>query len=632
MRGTNTIACEYPSRLPSLPRLFTVVLLAAFLAACAVVPEPLTNDELTQQAKKDIDRLFVDGEPLSETEVLTLPRAIARALKYNLDHRVKMMEEALALDRFDMEKFDLLPRLEAGAKYHGRSEYHASRNVDFVTGKPTDSNPTYSSEKKTNTSDLTLSWNILDFGISYYTAKQNADLALIANERRRKVIHNLIQEIFFSYWRVVAYQELRDEIRETIRLAEEEYANAETEIKEKQTDPLQPLRYQKMLLENISKLDSIEQELSTAYIELAALINVEPGTNIRVAAPEFGNLTPPEWDISLGHMEELAFRNNPDIREKTYQSRIAVKETRKAILGMLPGITLTSANRYDSNDLLEKNHWYEWSTELTWNVFNMLRAPTHIGHAETYEKLAETKRLALRMAVLAQVHVANHQFTDTRKQFQQADRFFEVNRRISDLVATGRIGRQSVRDSVYEKTSEIIAQLQRYQAYAKLQAAYGQLHATVGLDIAPPSIVSSDLRDVTTAVKNRLLAWKHGDLVRQAVAYRAPADRGTIYTVPKAVLAQNITHCTRGWECLSAGKKRLGLTLERKIKRRKLFDRWKTIGSFLVQAFHDKEIRKNQSSLKLTRRLEDKTIDFNGTSAAIVSGYDQQGATGTVTF
>ncbi|MBT8420618.1 MAG: TolC family protein, partial [Gammaproteobacteria bacterium] len=400
-----TTAFGYPLRLPSLSSLLMLILLAVLLTACAVTPEPLTNDELTLQAEEDIDRLFIDTEPLSETEVLTLPRAIARALKYNLDHRVKMMEQALALNRFDVDKFDLLPKLVAQAGYHSRSEYRASRNT-LLSGGDRDSEPSYSSERKTTTSELTSSWNILDFGISYYTAQQSADRALIAAERRRKVLHNLIQEIFFSYWRVVAYQQLRDEIRKTVELAETEFSNADAEIQERLTDPLQALRYQKMLLENIRKLENIEQELSSAHIDLAALINVEPGTNIRVATPELGNLQIPEWDMPLDHMEELAFHNNPDIRERSYQSRIAVKETRKAILSMLPGITLTNANKYDSNDLLESNHWYEWSTKLTWNVFNILKAPARIEHAETGEKLTEMQRLALRMAVLAQVHVA----------------------------------------------------------------------------------------------------------------------------------------------------------------------------------------------------------------------------------
>jgi len=499
-----------------LARLLVPILLAAFLAACAIAPEPLTNDELNLQAENDIDLIFTDAGPLPE--VLTLPQAIARALKYNLDHRVKMMEEALALGQFELDKFDILPKLTANAGYHDRSEFYSSRNIDMVTGEQTDSNPTYSSEKERTTTDLTLSWNILDFGISYYTAKQSADRALIAGERRRKVVHNLIQEVFFAYWRVAAYQKLQGEIQETIQLAEKEFANAEMEIQERLTDPLQALRYQKMLMENIWKLETIEQEFSTARIELATLVSTEPGSYIRVAVPELGNLEIPGWDIPLDTMEELAFRNNPDIRERAYQSRIAIKETHKAILRTLPGITLSTADKYNSNELLVDKHWYEWSAQITWNVFNILSAPARIERAETGEKVAEMQRLALRMAVLAQVHVANRQFHETRKQYQNSDRFFQVTRQIADLVAVRRLdGGQSIRDSVYERTNEIIAELRRYQTYAKLQAAHRQLHATIGLDITPGSASSDDLQQVTAATEEALSAWESGALADQAM-------------------------------------------------------------------------------------------------------------------
>lgn len=593
----------YPFRLP---RLLAPILLAVLLAACAVTPEPLTEDELALGAEEDIDRLFMDSEPFSNTDVLTLPQAIARALKYNLDHRVRMMEEALALDQLDVEKYDLLPDLVASAGYQSRSEYRASRSVDLVTGENMDSNPSYSSEKKTTTSDLTLSWNILDFGISYYAAKQGADHALIAAERRRKVLHDLIREVSFSYWRAVAYQQLSDEVRETTADAEKEFAKAEAEIQEQLTDPLEALRYQKKLLENIRELNNIEQDFSAAHIELAALINADPGIKIRFAAPELGNLYAPEWDMPLDRMEELAFINNPDIREQSYQYRIAVQETRKAILSVLPGITLAGSNQYDSNDLLDEKRWYEWSTRLTWNVFDMLRAPARIQHAETKEKVAETRRLALRMAVLAQVHVAKQEFQDTKKQFQQADRLFQVSRRISDLVATGRLGNQSVRDAVYAKTDEILTQLQRYQAYARLQAAYGQLHTTVGIDIAPPSVVSGDLGKITAAVEDRLLAWERGDLLRQAIAGSGsmggghPAGSGSAGNVsaggtPAMVFNRELG--SRDGKRIPDGKLHLEIETDRGIGYR--------MGH---------RVEKAQSSLRLTRLLGTRKIGIADTA------------------
>nr|VFJ57662.1 MAG: Outer membrane protein TolC [Candidatus Kentron sp. FM]VFJ71975.1 MAG: Outer membrane protein TolC [Candidatus Kentron sp. FM]VFK11642.1 MAG: Outer membrane protein TolC [Candidatus Kentron sp. FM] len=527
-----TTACGNPFRLSSLSRLFMLILFTVLLSACAVTPEPLTEDELTQQAEEDRDLLFIasgSGESIEPPpEVLTLPWAITRALKYNLDHRIKAMKEALALGQLDIDKFDLLPELVASAEYYDRSEYDAARNMG-IDGEET-TIASYSSEKDYPSSSLTLSWNILDFGISYYTAKQGADRVLIARERRRKVIHNLIQEVSFAYWRVVAHQQLREEIGATIELARKELKEAEKQ-EHQNIKPLEALRDQKMLLKNIARLESMEREFSTAYIELAELIRAQPEEigKIRVAAPELGNSgysKCPKWKYyEPDKLTDLAFRKNPDILEKAYQSRIAVQETRKAILGLLPGITLTGSQQYNGNDFLEDKSWHEWSTELTWNLLNILQAPTRIEHAESGEKLAETQRLALRMAVLAQVHLAIRQFQHVSEEFEQADNLFRVTQRIADHVTKrGKHGKNSGRDAVYEKTSEITAQLERYQVYAELQAADRQLHATIGIDIAPPAMTSRDPEEVAAAVENRLRAWERGDLLKRVMAGNDLAD------------------------------------------------------------------------------------------------------------
>ena len=48
---------------------------------------------------------------------------------------------------------------------------------------------------------------------------------------------------------------------------------------------VEALRYQKSLLETLRQLTAIQQELSTARIELAALINALPGTDLTLAMP-----------------------------------------------------------------------------------------------------------------------------------------------------------------------------------------------------------------------------------------------------------------------------------------------------------------------------------------------------------
>lgn|GEM_PF-6895012 len=67
---------------------------------------PLSSDELAKKTAADRIAAQQDVEPI--TGPLSLDEAIARALKYNLDRRVKVMEEALTLDQLDAASWDML--------------------------------------------------------------------------------------------------------------------------------------------------------------------------------------------------------------------------------------------------------------------------------------------------------------------------------------------------------------------------------------------------------------------------------------------------------------------------------------------------------------------------------------------
>ncbi|KAF0138790.1 MAG: Outer membrane protein [Rhodospirillaceae bacterium] len=75
----------------------------------------------------------------------------------------------------------------------------------MTTGLPSDSNPTYSTDRWSKTLNLGLSWNILDSGVSYFKARQNTDRALIAMEHRCKAVHTLAAEVRSAFWRAAAY-------------------------------------------------------------------------------------------------------------------------------------------------------------------------------------------------------------------------------------------------------------------------------------------------------------------------------------------------------------------------------------------------------------------------------------------
>lgn len=490
-------------------RLIMSVSVLALVTACAVIPEPFSQSEFNAKAQADRQAMFADQAPLNHP--LTLEEAVDRVLRYNLDRRARMMEEALALGQLQLDRFDLLPRLTANAGYTGRSEPDSTVSRNAVT-QANDPTPSYSRDRDVVTSDLGLTWNLLDFGVSYYTAHQNADRSLIASERRRKAVQLLAQEVRFSFWRAAAAQELRDKVGRVVTAAERALTDSQQVEAEKLRNPTDSLRMQKTLLESIRQLELIDQELAAAKAELAALINVPPGSTFTLAVDTAMPL--PTVALSVDRMEEIALANNPDLREQDYQSRIMIDETRKEILKLLPGITVSASRQYDSNSFLASNHWNEVGARVSWNLLNVVSAPDRIDFSETREQVAEAKRIALRMAVLSQVHVINHQLSSASRQYQRATQLWQVEQRLAQALANQqRGGTQSEIDRIVSETSAIAAELRRYQTYAQVQAAFGKLNATLGNDPQPAALVTNTLGEQPEALA-RLDAAAAGDTSR----------------------------------------------------------------------------------------------------------------------
>ena len=76
-------------------------------------------------ATAQADRLIAKAAMPPIAGALTLQQAIARALKYSLDHRVAVLEQALSFGQFEAGRWDLLPKLLASAGY-------ATRDTDLT--------------------------------------------------------------------------------------------------------------------------------------------------------------------------------------------------------------------------------------------------------------------------------------------------------------------------------------------------------------------------------------------------------------------------------------------------------------------------------------------------------------------
>lgn len=488
-----------------------VPFLVLLLGGCAsLAPEPLTAPQIAAASAADRQHIEQDIEPLRGP--LALEEAIARAIKYNLERRTRIMEEAVALGQLEVGNFDLLPKLVAAAGYRDRDKDLITRSKDSVTNTFSISNPYISSSRYATTTDLSFTWSLLDFGQSYYASKQNADRVLIAGERRRKALHLLIQDVRTAFWRAASAQKLKAEIRANSVAAEEALADSRQAEAERLRNPIDGLRYQRQLLENLRLLEAIDQELSTARVELASLTSLPLTQDFTVAEPEEALST--KWlDIPVEQMEEQAIAHNADLRESFYNARIASQETRRVLLRLFPGLSFNYGVKSSDDSYLIHQRWTESGAQLSFNLLGLLAAPAQMRLADAGVALADQRRMTTQMAVLARVHVARLQYRNALRQFERANAIGQVDADIAGHIAKREQAQtQTKLDRVSNQTAAILSQLRRYQALSQVHAAAGKLQATLGLEPAIAGSQEMPLAQLAQAVGASLKQWDAGQL------------------------------------------------------------------------------------------------------------------------
>ena len=152
----------------------------------------------------------------------------------------------------DLANLDKLPRLVANAGFSNRDNFSGSRSsalIDSTSVGEQSLVPSTSSERDVIDSDLTLSWDVLDFGLSYVRAKQAADGVLIANERKRRVANRIIEDVRTAYWRAVSAERLVDKLSKLESDIERALTESDAAYRKRQTSPLSALTYQRELLD-----------------------------------------------------------------------------------------------------------------------------------------------------------------------------------------------------------------------------------------------------------------------------------------------------------------------------------------------------------------------------------------------
>jgi outer membrane protein TolC len=494
--------------------------LVLLLAGCAVTTPSLAPSERERLGQEAREQLFAGQEPADHA--LSLEEATARAVKYHAEQRQRRMEEAAAAAQLDVAQFDLLPRIVANAGYSTRN------NEAFGFGVTPDgtltSTPSAAQEKTIRTGSVGVAWNLLDFGVSYYRAKQLSDQKLIAEERRRKALQTLAHDVRVAWWRAEAAQRLMPESDRL--LADVEQAIEKTRLVEgsRLLPPVQTATLRRAMLDLAQQIALHRQELAQARVELAALVNAPPGAEVRVASPASAAREVPGLIADIEKLEALALSLRPEMAEEGYRARISADEARKALVGLLPNFNLAVMANYDSNRFLVNNNWYSLGLNAALNLTRVFSLPAMNRSEAAQRRADDARRQAMAMAVLVQTRIAAVRYTLVADEFliwDEAARDDDLI--VQHLASSESAGIDNELEVVRARARALASHINRDLAYANVQAVTARLYNSIGYDAVPREDEERELADLT-----RLVQARYGEFDRASFSPRGELEKPVV--------------------------------------------------------------------------------------------------------
>ena len=483
------------------------------LAACTNrTPEPLVKEDIQASAQEDYE-LLKDSTADAPMEI-DLYQAISIAIKNNRELRTQVMDSALNLGQIDVVKFDMLPKLSANAGYKVLEKHPASFSETMTDeGNNTnaaaivDTDPTYSvsQQSPSRTTDIGFTWNALDFGLSYVRAGQQADRYLISKELERKAIHNLTKEVIYAYWKTLSADELLQEINPLMDRVNEALDDYEYIEELLISSPMDALLYQKELLDVAQILNTQRRALMDSRAQLANLLGLMPDQAFLLVETD----TPlTELDMGLEEQEEAALFSRPELLELRYQKKVNAAEARASMLSLFPSLTFNATWTYDSNKYLLNKNNTEYGAIFGVNLLNVFQAGNLKDISNINEQIIEEQRLALSMAVLSQVHIANINYAQSLREYSNAKHYLNVSQRINELISNAqKISRFGELELIREQASLLVARLRNDIAFAELQYSLGTLYSSVGMNFVPDDLALISNEDLAVALKDNLNKW-----------------------------------------------------------------------------------------------------------------------------
>ncbi len=454
---------------------FLILVVSLVLSSCSIKPTLVSSDERITRISNDLKAMFDSKEPVKMK--LTMYQAMARAIKYNLDLRLKAYESAYARIDASVSSVSMLPQVLSSAGY----DY---RNNDYAITSPQNPEQLSSTEDRNQRNySVQFGWDSLDFGLSYINSIQKGNFYLISEERKRKVIQQVIRNTRNTFWRAWGAKQILRDLKPFNYEIEQAIRQSKIASQEKLVSPEKSAYYQAELWKTYKDILNLQSLLINAEPELISLINVKPNTKLTLLKPKHRSRLPKNFPTKLHRLHLIALQDRSELREEDYKHRISLDEITKAQLKLLPKLELKSGFDFDSNSYLVNPKWNSLGLRVSWDIMRIFSYGESIILAKKGVAMADVRRMALSMAVMTQTTIAKLRYMQAKQKFRIVlnlrDSRYQVYRHLLNKQQSKMEDHLTMIDA---KAKWLLARLDYLFAYAELENAAGQLLDTVGYD------------------------------------------------------------------------------------------------------------------------------------------------------
>lgn len=458
--------------------------LALVLSGCTSVVS--VDMQADREANLAMDRELINPPAdIDLTQPFSLDDVIKLGLRNNLDLRVSRFEQEIAKDTALADKLDMLPDLQLNREYDHEDKFRREGSFAPETGVVTEG-ATVSRLKTNMTADLTLTWSVLDFGLSYIRSRQSQLQQEVLQMRRNRQAQLLALDLTEAFWKAALAEDALDYVRRVERELKAQRGAIEQSVAERRLDAIAAKDVEKRLVDIALSIRDLQADIANARIRLSRLMGLKQDARFILKREPIKPLLakfPRPDQLSADVFEEYALRNRPELFERDLGERIQSDDVRAAMLNMFPNLSFSAGRNWDGNTLVESNYWNSVGYSVGWNLLNLPKQYSLMKSEEKGVEMERASRLQMTVGVITQVHIGLLDYRIAVERFKLYEESYGLTTELLGMTrernAAGIMSDLSVAQRLLE---DMAAKLRRDQAVVDLIVAYRRLLTSVGLN------------------------------------------------------------------------------------------------------------------------------------------------------